>query len=85
MEGKKRTVRIPRKGEVYEHFKGNLYIVVGHAHDTETGDILILYKHYDQKNNRHAFLWARPLDIWRKPKKMGDTEIERFKLREDLT
>ena len=76
--------RIPAKGEVYEHYKGNLYYVIGHAHDTETGGILILYKHFDQKNNHHAFLWARPIDIWSKQVNDHGTIKERFKLRPDL-
>lgn len=84
MSNKDKTIRIPMKGEVYEHYKGNLYIVVGHAHDTETGNIVVLYKHFNQKSNKHAFLWSRPIDIWAKPVKIGNNEIARFVIRRDL-
>lgn len=77
-------LRVPTCGEVYEHFKGNLYYVIGHAHDTESNEILVLYKHFDQKNNHHAFLWARPLSIWHKPAGDKDNPVIRFKLRPNL-
>lgn len=76
--------RIPAKGEVYEHFKGNIYYVIGHAHDTETGKILVLYKHLDQKNNHQAYIWARPLDIWSEAVFSGQSAVPRFRRREDL-
>ena len=76
-------VKIPKSGEVYRHYKGNMYIVVGHAHDTESDEILVLYKHYDQRRNHHAFLWARPLDLWNKPATVGNNKtVKRFELLE---
>ena len=32
------------KGQLFRHFKGNLYILVDIAEHTETGDQLIIYK-----------------------------------------
>ena len=35
---------LPRAGELYRHFKGNLYQIIGIAKDSETGDRMVVYQ-----------------------------------------
>lgn len=39
--------RIPKKGEVYRHFKGNLYEIIIIARDSETLEEKVVYKEVD--------------------------------------
>lgn len=39
--------RIPKKGEIYRHFKGNLYEIVIIARDSETLEEKVVYKEVD--------------------------------------
>lgn len=39
--------RIPKKGEIYRHFKGNLYEIVILARDSETLEEKVVYKELD--------------------------------------
>lgn len=50
----------PKAGEIYRHFKGNLYEVLGVAAHTETSEKLVVYR--DCNNAERVF--ARPLDMF---------------------
>lgn len=43
-------------GKIYRHFKGNYYVVVGEATDTETSEQVIVYHSLMSPNN----LFVRP-------------------------
>lgn len=45
---------------IYRHFKGNYYIVLGLAKDSETEKEVVLYKALYGKNE----IWVRPLDMF---------------------
>lgn len=47
-------------GGVYRHFKGNYYRVEGTAIDSETKEVLVLYRPL----LRQGELWARPQEMF---------------------
>lgn len=53
---------IPKAGEIYNHYKGGRYEVLGMAKHTETGEDVVVYKSliYDT-------LHVRPLNVWNQP------------------
>lgn len=51
--------RIPKKGEIYRHFKGNLYEIVIIARDSETLEEKVVYK---ELNGEAAYV--RPLPMF---------------------
>ena len=51
---------IPKKHEVYRHFKGGLYEIVTIAHHTETMEELVIYRSMEDKTK----VYARPLTMF---------------------
>ncbi|MBP9710858.1 MAG: DUF1653 domain-containing protein [Candidatus Pacebacteria bacterium] len=65
----------PKVGEVYTHYKGNLYKVVGLAlHSTEEW-VVVYQAMYD---NPAAELFTRPLAEWREVVEWQGAHVERF-------
>lgn len=48
-----------KKGQVYRHFKGNLYEVLCVGKDSETLEDLVVYKHIDDGK-----IWVRKMDMF---------------------
>ena len=51
---------IPQAGQLYRHFKGNIYRVITVATHSETGERLVIYKRDDDEEKSYA----RPLDMF---------------------
>ena len=52
-------MRMPIKGEIYKHFKGNLYEVLAIAKNTETMEELVVYKEFEGEA-----VYVRPLEMF---------------------
>ena len=76
---KMREVQI---GRVYRHFKGDYYVAEAAAHDSETGEAVVIYR----KLYGDGGLWVRPTAMFLEPvdkKKYPDaTQKYRFELQE---
>ena len=71
--------RIPKKGEIYRHFKGNLYEIIIIARDSETLEEKVVYKEVDGDS---AYVRALPMFVSRvnKEKYPDATQEFRFEL-----
>lgn len=51
---------LPKPGQVYRHFKGNIYRIITLASHSETGEMLVIYKRDDDEEKAYA----RPLEMF---------------------
>ena len=76
--------RIPKKGEIYRHFKGNLYEIVLIARDSETLEEKVVYK---ELNGDSAYVRSLPMfvSLVDKEKYPNVTQEFRFELVQEAT
>lgn len=70
-------MRLPQPGEVYQHYKGGIYKVLGLGRHTETEEPVVIYESMDS-----GAIWVRPVSSWLEPvplPKPGST-ISRFQI-----
>ena len=52
---------LPKSGQLYRHFKGNIYRIITVAKHSETGERLVIYKRDDADEDN---AYARPLEMF---------------------
>lgn len=68
------------KEGIYEHYKGNLYEVIGVARHSETLEELVVYKAlYDSEEYGSEALWVRPKAMFDETVEVDGKIIPRFK------
>ena len=66
----------PKKGEVYKHYKGDLYKVHELALHSNDEEWMVVYE--PMYNNPDAPLFTRPLREWRQVVEWSGKQTERF-------
>lgn len=62
---------------IYQHYKGNRYLVLGLAKHSETGEDLVIY--VSLYPNDVAQMWARPLTMFTGNVVVDGETVQRFK------
>lgn len=63
----------PKRGELFKHYKGGIYQIIGYAKHTETEDKLICYKSF-----KDPTIWARPLEMFMGMVEVDGKQLQRF-------
>ena len=63
---------------IYQHYKGNMYIVSGVGCHTETLEYFVIYAPVDQKDSVPS-LWLRPYDMFVGTIEVNGEVIPRFR------
>ena len=63
-------------GEIYKHYKGNIYQIVALAKHSETTEDMVVYQ-----NVEHKDIWVRPKYMWNEI--VDDKGTKRFSLVEN--
>lgn len=70
---------MPREGEIYRHYKGNVYRVVALAKHSETLEELVVYEEVGKPGK----VWARPAHMWDEIVSVDGKSVRRFELIRD--
>lgn len=70
------TDNIPKKGEIYKHYKGDLYEVVGLAIHSNDDIWMVVYKPLYE--NADAEMFTRPLHEWDEEITWNESMVKRF-------
>ncbi|MCX5922198.1 MAG: DUF1653 domain-containing protein [Candidatus Dependentiae bacterium] len=70
---------MPETGQLYRHYKGNYYKIIGIGHHTETLQKVVMYQAlYDSEDFGDHALWARPLGMFIGTVTIDGKELLRF-------
>lgn len=61
-------------GQIYRHYKGNLYIVICTAKNSETLSDMVIYRDVSSPEK----IWARPLSMWNETVEVDEKKVARF-------
>lgn len=65
------------KGQVYRHFKGDIYYVLDIAKRTETEEDMVVYTKFGTVDDT---VWVRPVSMWNDIVEVNGEKQPRFKL-----
>lgn len=70
-----------RPGQIWRHFKGNVYAVLHLAKHSETGEELVVYtKIRGTGSAGDGAVWARPVSMWKEIVERNGKSQPRFEL-----
>lgn len=70
-----------KQGQIWRHYKGGTYEIVGMAVHSETLEKMVIYKMlYDSADFKKGTMWVRPLEIWFKEQEWQGKMVKRFEL-----
>ena len=70
---KKKNRDIPKRNEIYRHFKGNCYKIIAVGHHSETKEKMVIYYDLSCKNSSVKDPCIRPLDMF-----MSEVDHEKY-------
>lgn len=77
MSAKNKIINNICKGQVYRHFKGNIYYVLDIAKHTETEEDMVVYTKFGTVDDTR---WVRPVSMWNDIVEYEGKKQPRFKL-----
>lgn len=60
--------------QLYRHYKGGIYEVLGYPKHTETGEALVYYREYGAVENE----WIRPFEMFFSEVEVDGERVQRF-------
>ncbi len=70
---------LPEVGDLYRHYKGNLYKIIAVGRHSETHEVHVVYQAlYDSKEFGNQAIWIRPLELFVNTVILEGKEISRF-------
>ena len=69
-------MKFPVKGELYRHYKGNLYRVLSVSVHTESNEYLVNYTNALKREDK---IWSRPLAVWSEAVEFKGDLVSRFR------
>ena len=71
-----------KKGK-YQHFKGDIFEVLGMAQHSETLEEFVVYKHITGEHAGEENYWVRPIKMFLEEVEFKGKKVPRFKFLED--
>lgn len=68
-------IKAVNPGDIYRHYKGSEYEVIGAGLHTETEEKMVIYRSIEEPEK----VWLRPYDMFFETVTVGGEEISRFK------
>jgi hypothetical protein len=69
----------PHTGDLYRHYKGQEYKIIGIGYHTETLEKVVIYQAlYDSKEFGNNALWVRPINMFQETIIIDGKEMLRF-------
>lgn len=62
----------PLRNELWRHYKGGIYTIIGTGYHTETNEVMVAY------TKDHKTIWFRPYEMWHEPVMHNDQCLSRF-------